>query len=58
MVGEQQSETWTSRRLEIRAWLTEHALPLEGVFSAAVELLARPAVPARVHLLGHCVREI
>ena len=50
--------TWSSGQLEIRRWLHEHAVPLEGLYEAAVHIVATPAFPGRIHLAGHCVREI
>jgi hypothetical protein len=45
-------------REEIARWLRQYAPVLKEPYEAAVVLMETPDFPARLHLVGHCVREI
>lgn len=49
---------WSPTRLQILEWLERHSVPLAELYKAAVELVFGDPFPARIRLIGHCVREI
>ena len=49
---------WASRRLELLRWFQQAAPSLADPYRAAVELIANGSFPARIHLIGHIVRDI
>ena len=51
-------DAWTPRRMHLRQWFRDNAPPLEGLYSAAVELLTNDGFPGRAYLIAHCGREL
>lgn len=49
---------WTIRRRELLKWFKSEAPSLAPGYEAAVQLLSMPAMPARVHLISHLVRDL
>lgn len=49
---------WSPTRVQIRQWLEQYSVPLAELYKAAVELMFGKPFPARIRLIGHCVREI
>jgi hypothetical protein len=56
--GPSPSLFWNKRRSAIRDWLGAYSRPLAEFYEAAVRLMYGPAIPARVCLLSHTVRDI
>jgi len=56
--GPAPSPLWTKRRTAIRDWLAAHSRPLAEFYEAAINLMHGPAMPARICLLAHAVRDI
>jgi hypothetical protein len=49
---------WITARLEIRAWLHEHAPSLAELYEGAVCLIFEKPISGRVRFVAHAVREI
>jgi hypothetical protein len=52
------SLVWKPLRRELLEWFTHDAPSLAPAYRGAVELLARPTFPGRVHFIAHSVRDI
>lgn len=48
----------TPRQRELLGWFDRNAPSLHEAYEAAIQLLYLPDFPARVHLIGHLVRDI
>lgn len=49
---------WSPRRHELLEWFQEHAPSLADPYRGAVQLLAVPDFPGRIHFIAHAVRDI
>src|ERR1700689_259293 len=56
--GPMRGPAWSPARRERRIRLAGASIDLAELYEAAVDLLGAPAAPARMLLLGHCIREV
>lgn len=56
--GQFDASCWTPQRRGLLEWFNRDAPSLASAYEAAVQLISSPAMPARVHLVCHIVRDI